>query len=149
MEKKKLVFSWRIYPSQDSLVDSILAWYRGGPRFKYRQGREFFLENKWLNYANLNGDCVEFICSIKSALWYFVDVLPGTMLSLGLINDWYTGVEAVRESCSQKVFFLMLVLQGGHLFDPLLWSIFQFRCYTCYKFPSESSPWTCKNLKKL
>ena len=35
------------YPSQDSSVGSISAWYQGGPGFKYRQGREFFNENKW------------------------------------------------------------------------------------------------------
>ena len=33
-------------PSQDSSIGSILAWYRGGPRFKSWQGREFFSENK-------------------------------------------------------------------------------------------------------
>ena len=35
-------------PSQDSSGGSILAWYRGGPGFKSRQGREFFNENKQL-----------------------------------------------------------------------------------------------------
>ena len=34
------------HPSQDSSVGSILAWHRGGPGFKSRQGREFFNENK-------------------------------------------------------------------------------------------------------
>ena len=29
-------------PSQDSSIGSISAWYRGGPRFKFWQGREFF-----------------------------------------------------------------------------------------------------------
>ena len=33
-------------PSQDSSIGSISAWYRGSPRFKSRQGREFFSENK-------------------------------------------------------------------------------------------------------
>ena len=36
------VFSIR----QDSSIGSISAWYRGGPGFKSRQGREFFSENK-------------------------------------------------------------------------------------------------------
>ena len=33
-------------PSQDSSIGSISTWYRGGPGFKSRQGREFFCENK-------------------------------------------------------------------------------------------------------
>ena len=33
-------------PSQDSSIDSILAWYRGGPGFNSQQGQEFFSENK-------------------------------------------------------------------------------------------------------
>ena len=32
------------YPSQDSSVGSILAWYQGRPGFKSWQGREFFNE---------------------------------------------------------------------------------------------------------
>ena len=32
-------------PSQDSSVDSILAWYWGGPGLKSWQGLEFFNEN--------------------------------------------------------------------------------------------------------
>ena len=32
--------------SQDSLVGSISAWYRGGPGFKSQQWKEFFDENK-------------------------------------------------------------------------------------------------------
>ena len=32
--------------SQDTSIGSISAWYRGGPGFKSRQGREFFRENK-------------------------------------------------------------------------------------------------------
>ena len=30
------------YPSQDSSIGSILAWYRGGPGFKSRKEQEFF-----------------------------------------------------------------------------------------------------------
>ena len=41
-------------PSKDSSIGSILAWYRGGPRFKSRQGRKFFSENKQLDCSNLN-----------------------------------------------------------------------------------------------
>ena len=33
-------------PSQDSSIGSISAWYRVGPGFKSRQGREFFSEKK-------------------------------------------------------------------------------------------------------
>ena len=43
MEKMHILLC---YPSQDSSVGSISAWYRGGPGFKSRQGREFFNENK-------------------------------------------------------------------------------------------------------
>ena len=35
-----------VNPNQDSSIGSISAWYRGGPGFKSRQGREFFSENK-------------------------------------------------------------------------------------------------------
>ena len=34
------------YPSQDSSVDSISAWYRRGPGSKFWQGQEFVNENK-------------------------------------------------------------------------------------------------------
>ena len=33
-------------PNQDSSIGSISAWYRGVPGFKFRQGQEFFSENK-------------------------------------------------------------------------------------------------------
>ena len=39
--------------SYDSSVGRISAWYQGGPRFKSRQGREFFNENKLLNWTLL------------------------------------------------------------------------------------------------
>ena len=39
-------FTVETYPSQDNLIGSISAWYRGGPWFKTRQEREFFSENK-------------------------------------------------------------------------------------------------------
>ena len=68
-------YQWR-YPSQDSSVGSISAWYCGGPRFKTQQGQELFNENE--NYLNLNCDCVESIWSIQLALWYMVDVLTGS-----------------------------------------------------------------------
>ena len=37
-----------IYPSQDSSVGSISAWFRGGPGFKSWQGREFFSEKNYM-----------------------------------------------------------------------------------------------------
>ena len=41
------------YSSQDCSIGSISAWYRGRPRFKSRQGQEFFSENKLLDCSNL------------------------------------------------------------------------------------------------
>ena len=39
-------YTSKTYPSQDSSVGSISAWYWGIPRFKSRQRREFYNENK-------------------------------------------------------------------------------------------------------
>ena len=39
-------------PSQDSSIGSTLARYRRGPRFKSRQGREFFSENNYLSFTS-------------------------------------------------------------------------------------------------
>ena len=46
---------------KDSSVGSVSAWYRGGPRFKSRQGREFFNEILSLSplYQNLNFGSVQ------------------------------------------------------------------------------------------
>ena len=43
----------KTYPSQNSSIGSILAWYWGGPGFKSQQGQEFFSENKLISDPTL------------------------------------------------------------------------------------------------
>ena len=45
-EKFFLTLTKNGYPSQDSSVGSISAWYWGGPGFKSLQGQKFINENK-------------------------------------------------------------------------------------------------------
>ena len=60
-------FRW--YSRQDSSVGSILAWHRGCPRFKSRQGRECFNENKLLIKFKFEWSCVESRFYTVSGSW--------------------------------------------------------------------------------
>ena len=99
--------------------------------WKYSEYEDFFIE-------------IVFCCATKnknsrwyqvSRLWYKAVPQKAPNFFLRSKKEKYPNNKNDRN----KFFFFFLLLYVGPpkediFFDHLLWSIFQFRCYTCYKF---------------